>query len=1139
MGKRIIFGKTWWGKKWVEAIKKIDMNTNRLPRGKTYANKKLVLEIKINKEFDIIAKVQGTRPKPYNEKISLKNFLTKEKNKIKELLNSRPDLSSQLIIGVMPEELLSILENEHIYLFPKSWKEIDSHCSCPDWANPCKHLAAVYYIIANEIDKDPFLIFEMHGLKKDELISFAKTNSNIQDKIFIPINTNEKIKEFKEPIVDFSSQIDNIIKMLPNETLFFNGNFNELLFNTVYETTINYIKNLKIKENKSTYFKDTSFKVIYSELNPIIKIKNNPFNKKSKLSFQDLYNNFESIPLTINNFDNEYSVFFKKILSFTYNLVLNKLFIPKPVSISNNEFYIKYNPLTYGLKEYIKYLISILPNNFIVTENESLTMKKDSSIEYIISLILKEIIKKACKDLTFDKLLNTFITDDIYNAEKFEEKQTFNALKNYFEPFYLKNIRYSLLIKIYPFIKDHYVMELYVQDKKDPLKEGIPLNKFLSLKKYEKFKIDIVKQIGFISSKSYDGAKILKNESVQITPKELSDFFTNTLPVLELFNVDIILPKEMKKILTPSAILQVKTDKNIKSYINLNELIKFEWKIALGDTTISYDEFLKLTKKSKGIIKFKDMYIKIEPEKLLKILKKIDEDININSQYELMSALLTEELNGIKLFFDDEVKKILENLKKPKNIRQPSSLNATLRTYQKKGYRWLYTNSENGFGCCLADDMGLGKTIQTISLLLKQKELKKLKSPALIICPTSLIGNWENELTKFAPLLKYHIYYGGARELKENVDVLITSYGLIRRDVENFKKINWSYIVIDEAQNIKNPNTKQTKSVKSLNGNKKIALTGTPIENKLLELWSIFDFLMPGYLGKNETFKNNVAKPIEKFNDISKMENLKKIITPFILRRLKTDKSIIKDLPEKIIFDQYVYLKPQQIALYKETLNLVDEILKSSGIEKKGMILKLITSLKQICNHPSQYLKSSEAESNDSGKTEKLISILNNILESNEKVLIFTQYKEMGIILEKLIKKELKTNSLFFYGSLSRKQRDQMVEDFQTKHQFPIMIISLKAGGTGLNLTNASHVIHYDLWWNPAVENQATDRAYRIGQKKNVIVHRMITKNTFEEKINEILKSKNELSKNILNFSEKWITEFSDKELKEIFKLKL
>jgi len=476
---------------------------------------------------------------------------------------------------------------------------------------------------------------------------------------------------------------------------------------------------------------------------------------------------------------------------------------------------------------------------------------------------------------------------------------------------------------------------------------------------------------------------------------------------------------------------------------------------------------------------------------------------------------------------------------KIEDISVPDNLNATLRPYQERGFKWLYSNYKKQFGSCIADDMGLGKTIQVITLLLQYKNENKKPKPSLVICPTTLIGNWEKECQKFAPSLNLNIYHGFDRELNtKNIDVLITSYGTFRRDVEKFSKKNWNFLIIDEAQNIKNSETAQTKAIKSLKADNYIAMTGTPVENKLTELWNIYDFINKGYLGSLTQFKTELANPIEKYRDKNTIEKLKKATAPFLLRRLKTDKTIISDLPDKISVDEYCYLTKEQAAVYQ---NIVEDIMQqvenSEGIQRKGLIFKLITSLKQICNHPAHFAQKGNIESESSGKASKALSIIKNLLENKEKALIFTQYREMGDILQKIIKKELKEEAIFFHGGVSRKKRDEMVNLFQNDRKTRLMIISLKAGGTGLNLTEASNVIHYDLWWNPAVENQATDRAYRIGQEKNVMVHRLITLGTFEEKIDEIIKSKKELADLTVSTGENLITEMSNKDLRDIFTL--
>ena len=389
-----------------------------------------------------------------------------------------------------------------------------------------------------------------------------------------------------------------------------------------------------------------------------------------------------------------------------------------------------------------------------------------------------------------------------------------------------------------------------------------------------------------------------------------------------------------------------------------------------------------------------------------------------------------------------------------------------------------------------------------------------------------------------APSLKVATYHGLDRQLDTSVDVILTTYAIMRIDVEDMKTKDWGMIVVDEAQNIKNPDTAQTLAIKSLKSNIKIAMTGTPVENRLTELWSIFDFINKGYLGSLKEFQKSYAIPIERFKEKSRAAKLKLSVSPFVLRRLKTDKGVISDLPEKLVMNDYCYLAKAQAVLYEKTLNeMMEKISGFTGVNRRGNIFKLITALKQICNHPYQFLKSGGTSKELSGKAEKCVDLVKNILENGEKTLIFTQYKEMGDLLTQIISDECKTVPSFFHGSLTVQQREALIDDFQNNPERKVMILSLKAGGTGLNLTSATNVIHYDLWWNPAVEDQATDRTYRIGQDKNVMVHRMITLGTFEEKIDEMLKSKKELADLAVYEGEKIITELSDEEIYEIFSL--
>lgn len=412
---------------------------------------------------------------------------------------------------------------------------------------------------------------------------------------------------------------------------------------------------------------------------------------------------------------------------------------------------------------------------------------------------------------------------------------------------------------------------------------------------------------------------------------------------------------------------------------------------------------------------------------------------------------------------------------------------------------------------------------------------------ALFIAPTGLLTNWQAEMEKFAPSLKAHIFHGTQRKMEKDFDVLLTSYGIARKEAAKLKKLPWHSLIIDEAQNIKNQETAQAKAIKSIGADNFIAMSGTPVENRLSEFWSIVDFSNRGLLGNAKEFKDIYATPIEAYNDGNVAEKLRKVTGPFMIRRLKTDKSIISDLPDKIEMDCFSTLIKEQAALYEKTLEeamkeieAVDASDKKGLFVRQGLVLQMILALKQICNHPTQFLKNNILDASLSGKIALLFDKLDSIVENNEKTLLFTQFTEMGKMLQHFIAERYHEAPMFYHGGCTLKQRKEMVERFQTNRADKIFILSLKAAGTGLNLTAANHVIHYDLWWNPAVEAQATDRAYRIGQKSNVMVHRFITKNTFEERINEMIQSKKSLADMTVATGENWIGNLSNKELKEL-----
>jgi len=687
----------------------------------------------------------------------------------------------------------------------------------------------------------------------------------------------------------------------------------------------------------------------------------------------------------------------------------------------------------------------------------------------------------------------------------------------------------------------NFILDIMIKDSKKEDKL-ITFREIFEKDTYIEYRAGILKDIVLISDFFKPVERIIKSEGrkkIIMDQEEFSEFFQDIIPTLNILNIRIIMPERLKKMRKPRLTLSVKSSGQYfsRSYLSIENILEFDWRFAIGDKMFSVNEFKDIINNYNGIVRAGEDYIFVDKEEIKILLNKASEKPVLRPERALQ-IILSEYYFGEKVKISKSVKEIVKIIEDIEDNPVPKGFVGELREYQFRGYNWLLKNIKLGFGSILADDMGLGKTVQVISVLLKLKEDKRLENKALIVVPKSIIINWQREIKRFAPSLNVFIFHGADRKLEiEEYDIVITTYGIIRIE-EEIRKRKWSVLILDEAQNIKNPDTAQTKCVKNIEAEIRIAMSGTPVENRLREYWSIFDFTNKGYLGTQSSFFRNFAYPIEQTRDKKALERFLKITSPFILRRLKTDQNIIRDLPEKIEINEYCNLTIEQAGLYKKVLdNTMKDLKEYSGINRKGLILKLITSLKQICNHPYNYSMGSSLSPEYSGKSLMLMTLLEDIYESGEKVVIFTQYKKMGELLKSMIENSMNIDVLFYHGGLTGKKRNEIIDEYQESELKRIMILSLKAGGTGLNITAASHVIHYDLWWNPAVENQATDRVYRIGQKKKVMVHRLITEGTFEEKIAIMLEEKKRLAEISVFSGEKWIGDFSDRDLREILKI--
>ncbi|RAI13649.1 MAG: hypothetical protein DKM23_01030 [Candidatus Melainabacteria bacterium] len=849
-------------------------------------------------------------------------------------------------------------------------------------------------------------------------------------------------------------------------------------------------------------------------------------------------------------------IYLNKLTQFVLKLIEKLYFIPT-VKRRGQMFRIVYEPIIANkqLARIINQFEENIPEDLFIQGEMPKNFVSDFIYDYLNYVIYKFLGIKAYKFK--DIKSGTYLIKDLEQKSLMKGNDYAENFAQWFDELYLGKYDVIPFFKVNKISDELFQLKVHIKNRKTGeealIDDLYTKDEVFGVNSSDIAKI-VEKQLNYANRYMPELETLFEDEdklALDLNLGEVYKIITQTAYYLQKAQIEVILPDELVNVIVPRASInaRVKASRSgdlldifnttSSSAISLDDILDFSYEIALGNDKLSLEEFQELVKGSQGLVKYKDKYILIDQDESKKIFEKIAKaDHSKMTRMKLIHASMSGQLEDFDFDYDEAFANILKDFTKPVEVDPPKGLKGELRPYQQTGLKWLWTNVSKGFGCCMADDMGLGKTIQVISLILKLKEEEKLKKPVLVVCPTTLMGNWMKELQLFAPDLKATTYHGLDRQLNTNVDIILTTYAIMRIDIEELKKQQWGMIIVDEAQNIKNPDTAQTLAVKILKSDIKIAMTGTPVENRLTELWSIFDFINAGYLGSLKEFQKSYAIPIERFKETSRATKLKMSVSPFVLRRLKTDKHVISDLPEKMVLNDYCYLSKNQAVLYEKTLNeMMEKISGFTGINRRGNIFKLITALKQICNHPYQFLKSGDMNKESSGKMEQCIQLVQSIIDNDEKTLIFTQYKEMGDILTHVIEEECNTTPLFFHGSLNVNQREEMINKFQTDTDTKVMILSLKAGGTGLNLTSATNVIHYDLWWNPAVEDQATDRTYRIGQDKNVMVHRLITLGTFEEKIDEMLKSKKELADMAVYEGEKIITELSDEEIYEIFTL--
>ncbi|MEE9373781.1 MAG: DEAD/DEAH box helicase [Saprospiraceae bacterium] len=1147
---RETFGKTWWGEQWLKALTNIDYS-NRIPRGLSYARTGKVSEIKLA-DGKIISFVKGSRPSPYKVELKMEQFGKKKMESLLDKIIEYPTIVSRLLNGKMDPLLLEVANRTGLYLFPRESKDMEMKCSCPDWAVPCKYIAAVVYKVCSDIDNNPFVLFDFRGsdlrsllLKRDiDVYAIHNRSVTIYDDFLnenLAIINNESKVEKTIDLSRLRNRLEEICGLLEDDPAFFTfGNFKS-----------KYISHLsKIGKKAEKILAD---KLILSDVLEEFPEVISGDNKKSItwngeiIEVEDGFNLSGIWSLENEQLENCHPCFshFSILLRLALHCIGKCLITPKFVE-KEDHFIVMWMPAL--LDDVLTNIVENIEPKYGFLFNNG---QKVASVYLSLGFTITHLVRAFSDiDERSEYLEKLFFSNQKTVFDGLSESSVASSIAHWLQLFYFDLGDFYPVLKINEIALCQFGIEIMVGNKRSALAAPQKFSDFVKTTKHKNELFDFFKDLDLLSIYMSEVGAYINSRGVKpmiFDEISLPKFLFDINPIMSLLGIKVVLPKSLKKLIKPRPSIKVSSSGSQSSgVLGLAGLLNFDWRISMGEEIVSYSEFKKIVKSAGRLVKYKGTYVFIDDHDMMK-LEKLLSSPNKYSNIDILRIVLSNELNGAPIEINEEAKNLINELTNYKTIDPPKILDAELRPYQLRGYSWLVKNMRIGVGSIIADDMGLGKTVQVISLLCYLKEHQVLqKQKAIVIVPTSLIPNWEAEMVKFAPDIETFAYYGPLRSLKEiaSKEVILTTYGIVRSDIEILKKYKWAISIIDESQNIKNPNAGQTKAIKSLKAKHCIAMSGTPVENRLMDYWSVMDYANKGLLGNKTFFKKEYDIPIAKDGNEKVLDRFKKVTGPFLLRRMKTDKSIISDLPDKIVQDRYAPLTIEQAALYQKIVDEGMELIKSTDVsdhqglfKKQGLVLQLILALKQVCNHPAQWLKNEAIAPVLSGKSELLMDTLESIIDGGEKVLIFTQFKSMGDIMEAQIFQRFGITPLWLHGGASMTKRKGMVKYFQEQPHKKVMILSIKAGGTGLNLTAANHVIHYDLWWNPAVEAQATDRAFRIGQRRNVFVHRFITQNTFEEKINALIDSKKELADLTVKSGEKWIGELSNKEIDSLFKL--
>ncbi|TAG69373.1 MAG: DEAD/DEAH box helicase, partial [Runella slithyformis] len=1018
--RRSTFGQTWWGQQWIKVLEGLDQS-GRLGRGRTYANNGSVASITFEGN-KIEARVKGSQRTPYKTSFKIEPLSGSDKARLVSLIADNPLYLTQLLNRQLPPELYADCERKGIDLFPRSWKAFNSSCSCPDWGDPCKHRAAVLYLVANEIDKNPFLIFELRDFdlfKNLEALGFASADQ--KDVETLDVSDIRQLFEGGEEVdfkpdntlyetLDFSTippLSEQLMSLLSDNPLFYRtGNFKQVS-QKFYQETAKKAQALATTDEPrdQDYDKDLdsveSGDIIMDEALGFLQANFRDARERIVFQFDDLSKLINWIQHLPTAQLPQLSPTLKGL--YFLNRFANKLLergaiVPQLLRAKLKKEYhlVRWLPAT--LNEEVAAISAqiraILPNELLyykIGKRDIFAPIESDFLNALCSLILTERVRQFNDrfDYKATEIDNLFFRNEMTHFGSFETREIPNSVQLWLNKFFIAHRDFVPLLQVED-LDGVFKVNVLVENKKVELAAPIPLETFMDEREYAPVRMGVMRDLSMMAEHFPQLNQLIASkgtENLLFDSENFAEILFKILPTVRLFGIKIQLPKALQKLLRPQLTMTLDGEEDGKvaasSVISLENMLKFKWEVAVGDEHIDSQAFLKMVENYKGLVKIKDQYAYFDEKEIKTLLEKLKNPPALDGN-DLLQTALTEEYNGTGVTLSKSAQKLMGDLLKNEAVALPENLYANLRPYQQRGYEWLYKNARLGMGSLIADDMGLGKTLQVIATLLKMKQegaFKKTKG--LVVVPTTLLTNWTKEIAKFAPELKPHLYHGPSRSLAQlnEADILLTTYGVVRSEEESLAKQKWTVMVIDEAQNIKNPNTAQTKAVKKMKAGIKIAMSGTPVENRMSEYWSIFDFANKGYLGSLKKFVSDYAIPIEIDRDQRKLDKFKRVTEPFILRRVKTDKKIIQDLPDKIEIDQACTLAQDQAALYQ---SVVEQALRGidgqkDGFKRSGLIFKMMTALKQICNHPTHYLKKGGANPEASGKAMLLLDLLRQL----------------------------------------------------------------------------------------------------------------------------------------------------------------